>query len=213
MEAAKLKVLCKNKTKEQKTVLEYFLKECGCLAKTISDEEYMGMITNRLQALKLKDKALGKIGLDIDQVSEISPVNFGGFVFDEAYVKKLADGSYVSSKYESTWIFFSSTQIYFYTYRFWMDEDKKKEETEEYFYRDVTSLSTSTNEEKPKELVELKKGCMQSKTELIYGKTIESTKFKLVVPGASICVSMEGTEANENIVQAMKQKLREKKSS
>jgi len=213
MDAAQLNQLCKTKSKDQKVVLEYFLKEPGCFSKTISDEEYMAMVMRKLESLKLKAKALGKIGLDIDQVSEISPVNFDDFYFDNAYAKKVADGSFVSSTFESTWIFFSSTQIYFYTCRFWMDEDKKKEETEEYFYRDVTSLSTSTTEEKPKELIELKSGCMGKKTSSIVEKTIESTKFKLVVPGASITVSMKGTEENEQVVQAMKQKLREKKSA
>jgi hypothetical protein len=170
------------------------------------------MVMRKLEGLKLKDKALSKIGLDIDQVNEISPVNFDGFYFDNVFAKKIADGSYVSTTFESTWIFFSNAQIYFYTCRFCMDEDKKKEETQEYFYKDVTSLSTSTTEEKPKELIEVKGGFFGQTKETIVEKTIESTKFKLVVPGDSMIVSMTGNDKNEKIVQAMKQKLREKKT-
>jgi hypothetical protein len=40
---------------------------------------------------------------------------------------------------------------------------------------------------------------------------VESNKFKMVVPGDKIFVSMDGVSNSEDIIQAMKQKLREKK--
>jgi hypothetical protein len=74
--------------------------------------------------------------------------------------------------------------------------------TEEYFYRDVTSFSTKTETELAKEV---KHGQM-SKAE------IESNKFVIIVPGASLSVALDKTgDDYENIIQGMKQKLREKK--
>ena len=87
---------------------------------------------------------------------------------------------------------------YVYRYTFHMDNDNKSESTDEYFYRDLTSLSTS------------------SETEVAHGAgnkrfEVESNKFKLVVPGDTILVSMDGVPDSEDIIQAMKQKMREKK--
>jgi len=83
-----------------------------------------------------------------------------------------------------------------------MDEDKKSELTEEYFYRDVTSFSTKTETELAKEV----KNGQISKAE------IESNKFIIIVPGASLTIALDKTDDDyENIIQGMKQKLREKK--
>ena len=79
-----------------------------------------------------------------------------------------------------------------------MDEDKKTESTDEFFYKDVTSFSTSSESEQAH-------GLGDQKFE------VESNKFKMVVPGDQIFVSMDGVADSENIIQAMKQKLREKK--
>ncbi len=194
LEKAQLKALCKGKTPEQKKAIEYFCKQPGCLSKNISDAEYLNMVTAKRDSLKLREKALSKIGLDESEVSEIKPAMFEGFVYKNAYAKKRADGKYVSSAYQVSWLFFSSTQIYIYRCTFNMDEDKKNEGTDEFFYKDVTSFSTSSETEKTKSGIE-----------------IESNKFCMVVPGDKLFVSMDGIEDSEAIIQAMKQKLREKK--
>ena len=79
-----------------------------------------------------------------------------------------------------------------------MAEDKKSESTDEFFYKDVTSFSTSSE-------TETAHGLGDEKFE------VESNKFKMVVPGDKIFVSMDGVADSEQIIQAMKQKLREKK--
>ncbi len=40
---------------------------------------------------------------------------------------------------------FSDTQVYLYQYTLNMDEDSKKEITEEYSYKDVTSIATASD--------------------------------------------------------------------
>ncbi|MBP3494603.1 MAG: hypothetical protein J6K52_00165 [Clostridia bacterium] len=195
--AALVKSLCQGKNEDQKKVIKYFVQEEGCMTKNISDDEYATMVASKRDAMNLKAKALKKIGLDEEEVNEIPPVMFQGYTFKNAYAKKRGNGNWVSSNYEVTWIFFSSTQIYVYKCTFAMDEDKTKETTLEYFYKDVTAFSTSSEAEKAK----------------INGKDeeIETEKFTLVVPGDKLYVSMGDIEDADSIIQAMKQKLREKK--
>lgn len=197
-QATLLKNYCRGKSAEQVKVIEYFCKQEGCLSKNMSDDEYSQMVIRKRDSLNLRQKALNKIGLDEDEVSEIPPAVFEGYVFKNAFAKKRANGNWVSSAYQVAWLFFSSTQIYVYRYTFNMDEDKKTESTDEFFYKDVTSFSTSSE-------TETAHGLGDSKFE------VETNKFKMVVPGDKIFVSMDGVSDSESIIQAMKQKLREKK--
>ena len=204
------------RNKEQQRIFEYLTEDPhGCFKKWMTDQEFAKLVEKKLEALKLKDKALGRIGLDIDEVSEIPPVNFVDFVMEDAYVKKTEFGDYVSNYIQSTWIFFSSTQVYLYIYTFWLDRDKKKEETFEYFYKDITAMSTSFRESRTKSVLTYKKGgCFgRQKVSLANTEIIETTNFQIIVPGDKLWVSMKGTEQNETCVQAMKQKLREKKNN
>lgn len=193
---------CVGKTPEQKEVIRYFLRELDCVSslfeKVMSDDEYMAAVMAKRDSLKLKERALGKIGVDIDQVSEITPVKFEGFVFKNAYAKRRANGNWVSSAYQISWLFFSSSQIYVSVYTFHMDEDKKTERTDEFFYKDITAFSTSSETETANTLGD---------------KKIEVTtnKFAMVVPGEKLFISMEGVPDAEATIQAMKHKLREKK--
>ena len=204
------------RNKEQQRIFEYLTEEPhGCFKRWMTDEEFVKLIDAKLEALKLKDKALSKIGHDIEEVNEIAPVNFVDFVLEDAYVKKTEFGDYVSNYIQSTWLFFSSTQVYLYTYTLWLDRDKKKEDTLEYFYKDITAMSTSSKESRTKSVLSYKKGgCLGGKkVSLANTEIIETTKFQLTVPGDKLWISMKGSEQNEACVQAMKQKLREKKNA
>ena len=193
-----VKELSRGKTEEQAKVITYFVQK-NRWKKNLSDDEYLSLVRKKCDSLKLKERALGKIGLDEDQVNEISPAMFEGFVFDNAYAKKSANGEWVSSSYQVSWVFFGSEQIYLYAYTLNMDDDNKKERTDEFFYRDVTSFSTASETETAKDNE---------------GKQIkvDSNKFALVVPGDKLYLSMDGVKDSESIIQGVKQKLREKKS-
>lgn len=90
---AALEAECRGKSKEQKQVIEYFCKEEGCLSKNITDDTYLQMVQQKRDSLNLKAKALGKIGLDEEEISEIPPAMFEGFVFKNAYAKQRANGT------------------------------------------------------------------------------------------------------------------------
>lgn len=186
-------------TEEQRKVVDYFLKEGGCMDSKMSDSEYMNIVHKKRDSLDLKNRALGKIGLDEDELQEIPPIVFEGFSFKNAWSKRLANGNWVSSAYQVSWLFFSSTEVYIYQYTMNMDEDKKSESTEEYFYKDVTSFTTRSETETAKDN---------------HGNRIEveSNKFAMVVPGATLTVALDDTTGDfESAIQGMKQKLREKK--
>jgi len=178
-------------------VIDYFCKE-GCLARKMSDEDYLSLVRNKRDSLRLRKKAIEKIGLEEEEVSEIPPAMFEGFVFKNALAKQNAYGKWVSSSYQVSWIFFSSTQIYLYSCTFNMDNEKKSERTDEFFYKDVTSFSTL------------------SETDVAHGHKgitfeVTSDQFALVVPGDKLCLAMGDVPDAESIIQGMKQKLREKK--
>ena len=183
------------KNQEQKEVIRYFLVD-GCMRKKMSDAEYDAFVQKSVPGLK--QRGMDKIGLDEDQLKEIEPVHFEGFVFDkDSYHKKGEDGIWRSSKYEVTWLFFSDSQVYLYKKIMSFDELKDKEITEEYFYKDITNFSTRS----------------ESEEITIDGVTVQvdSTQFRLIVPGDSFSCKMDQNEYTERAVQGMKAKLREKK--
>ena len=166
----------------------------------MSDDEYSSLVKSTRDSLRLREKALSKIGLDEDELKEVPPACLEGYVFEKAWAKQKAGGKWVSSSYQVAWIFCSATQIYIYRCTFCLDESKKAESTDEFFYKDVTSVSTSSDYE-----------TVKNKNKDGKEMEVESHKFVMVVPGDKLYVSLDGVDNAESIIQAMKQKLREKK--
>lgn len=199
--------LMRGRTKEQKKVIKYFISD-GCLSGAMKDAEYDALVQAKAKSMDFKQKALDKIGLDESQVNEIEPVHFEGYYFDEnkTFAKYGKDRVWRSSAYQISWIFFSSTEVYVYQYTFNMDEDGKKEATEEYFYKDITNFSTSSDTVEKEVIIP---NCLYA----TYGrKNVDSNRFALVVPGEKFYCSMEQNEYTERSIQGMKAKLREKKA-
>ena len=213
--------MMKGRTPEQQSVIKYFLMGEGCLFKNMGDEAYETLVRSKIASDNFKQRALDKIGLDESQVNEIPPVFFEGYFFDEkkGLPPKLGkDRVWRSSIYELSWLFFSDTQVYVYQYEFNLAEDSKRESTEEFFYKDITNFSSSSETIERQETVE-KAGCrgMQTQQSGCLGskgpvrKNIEVERFALVVPGEKFYCSMTKKEDTEGVIQAMKAKLREKK--
>lgn len=204
-EAVKIAIKEKSRTDDQKKVIRYFLNE-GCGAKRMSDSEYDAMVRKAVNSFDFKKRALAKIGLDEDELQEIAPVTFEGYKFDKAWGRKGDDNLWRSSCYQITWLFFSATQVYMYQYTLNMDCDDKKESTDEYFYKDITNFSTSTETEEMRS--EYDKNAKIWKKE-----NVETSKFSLVVPGDKLYCAMEPNEESERSIKGMKAKLREKKNA
>lgn len=205
-----LKTALQGRTPEQQKVIKYFMAPEGCFSKNISDAEYDQLVQSKYTSLNLKQKALDKTGVDESQVNEIAPCEFKNWNYDKARIKRGKDGVIRTSAYQVTWLFFSDKQVYVYQYTFNMDEDGKKERTEEYFYKDITNFSTSSESEE-KEYWEAAKGCGFSKVPIVTRKTIDHDVFQLIVPGDKFSCSMVNNSEAEDKIKAMKNKLREKK--
>ena len=198
----------KGRNADQQAAIRYLHNEDACLCKKpISDKEYEMLVAKILSANDFRKKALNKIGLDEDQVKEIEPVHFENYLFDkdaETVTKRGADGIWRSSKYQVTWLFFSDTHVYAYQYTFCLDQDGRKERTEEYFYKDVTNFSTvSETKEVPQFDPEQQKNFLVN---------VDTTEFVITVPGDKFYCSMVQNGYTEASVQGMKAKLREKKN-
>lgn len=208
MDQKQLNAALKGRNAEQQKVIKYFYGAGGCMASGLKDPDFDAIVLNKITSTDWKQKALNKIGLDESQVNEIDPVFFHYFVFDsKSLVIRGKDRKWRSSKYQLSYILFSSVQIYVYQYTFNLDSDEKNERTEEYFYKDITNFSTSTNTIE-KEALE-KNNCGGAP---VFSRTqVETNEFAIIVPGDKFLCAMDANEASERAIQGMKAKLREKK--
>lgn len=201
---------CKGRSNDQQQVIHYFLDERGCLSKGISDAEFDANKERQIAALNLRNKALGKLGLDEDQVKEVDPIMLIGPVHkdNENYKRIGTDNIGRYSKYQITYIFCSATQVYVYQYTINLTSSSRKERAEEYFYKDITSFTTVDDED---DLPAVGAGCLKNST----GSTVKvkTSEFKISVPGDAFLCSMIPNDETEGKIQALKAKLREKKNS
>ena len=205
-----LKEALSGKTEDQKKIIKYFWGSGGCLSKGLSDEEYESMVMAKARSIDFRKKALNKIGLDESQVNEVAPIHFEGYIFDDikAFARRGRDGLWRSSKYQITWLFFSSTQVYVYYYTFNMDSADAKEKAEEFFYKDIincTTVSDTVEKRVPYQKGGCKGGVQYKST------TVEMNKFALTLPGDKFYCAMKQNDYTEKAIQGMKAKLREKK--
>ena len=199
----------RGRTPEQQKVIKYFYGAGGCLSSGLSDAAYESMVMARAKSMDSKQKALNKIGLDESQVNEVTPIHLEDYLFDasNAYARRGTDGVWRSSAYQISWIFFSSTQVYVYQYTFHMDGHGKKENTEEYFYKDITNFSTSSDTVEKTTIDKV--SCSGKRT---YRRTnVNTNRFNIVVPGDRFVCAMKQNDYTEKAIQGMKAKLREKK--
>ena len=196
--------LKKGATADQKTAINYFLPEKGCIGMLtkVKDETYDVVVQNLVASSNSYKRAIAKIGLDEDELKEIPPVTLYGYEdSNDALTRTTATGAFRSDRYAITHLFFSATQVYMYKLILSTTSSEKKERTEEYFYKDITNFSTAD------ETVETwtYKGCspMPTKTH------VNTQQFSLIVPGDKFSCFTTGDI--EQQVRAMKNKLREKK--
>lgn len=221
-EQLRIEGMKKGKSPEQRRVIDFFFnvgdnKGCGCggcLSKPSSNltmDEYLKLVQDKCNMLDSKNKAIAKIGLDESEIQEIAPIMLASFVYDDDddLLIKVENQLAVSSQYAITWIFFSATQIYTYKYIFDTTSDNTWEFTNDFFYTDVTCLTTC-RAVKEKIDISFKKGCLSSGENTVKNNYVVDT-FEIIVPGTSYSFSMRNNETFEQSLQAAKAMLREKK--
>lgn len=198
----------KGRNAQQQKVIKYFYQAGGCLNPCIKDEEYEAMVMAKVKSQDFKKRAMSKLGIDEDQVKEVAPVHFEGYQFDDkAFALYGKDGRWRSSAYQLTWIFAGSSQIYVWQYTFNLDEDGQKEKTEEYFFKDITNFSSSSDtvEKVAPDKISCKGGVSYKRW------NVDTNKFAIIVPGDKFFCSMTQSDYSEKAIQGLKAKLREKK--
>ena len=176
------------------------------------DAEFDKYYAKRVDEINPRESGMRKIGIDEVDLKEghkenadyvATPFYIYGGKHDN-YYRVGYDGKLRADHNEITWFFFSDKQIYIYTLSFKLtDKLHKIENTMEFFYSDIVSISTESVS------VDLSKG----KAIDSYGASnIESEEFKLVVPGDKMNFAFTTTNEISRTIQAMKSLIRTKKN-
>lgn len=216
-EIAELQKRKLGKSPQQQRVIDFFYTDeaTGCLSKKngglYTMAEYQDLVRNTAASLNIKNKALAKIGLDESEISEISPIVLSSYVFDDNCRVKIKNGEAVTNQFSISWIFFSATQLYTYTYIFDMMSDDTWEFTRDYFYSDITTICTQTM---VKEKIDRKLtpgGCLKKEHEDVTKNNYTVDRLEIVVPGSTFSLTMRNSTNMERSIQAAKAMIREKK--
>lgn len=167
------------------------------------DAEYDKFYNSVVNAFNPKEAGMRKLGLDDEMLNDCTaPFSIYGKKYD-SYYRWGKDGVARTNHNEITWLFFSQDQVYIYTLNFKLTEkDKKTENTQEFFYSDIVSVST---------------GSTSVETNSNYAidgsnTTVETEEFRLVVPGDKISFAFTSNEVVSQSVQGMKTLIRQKKN-
>lgn len=166
------------------------------------------------------DMALDKFGLDADQFQEIDPIVLSGPYFKNITTDYKAikgkDGRVRSTNSEVTVFLFSAQQVFKYNYRFSLIEPNEKSySTDEYFYRDIVTVSTESDTIEYVEKIEKKHDPVtKTTTEVPVMARYSFEKFVMSTTGGTAvsCAVRTTGDSVMRSIQAMRQLLREKKS-
>ena len=220
-------MLKRGKSKDQCKCIDFFLtpdvkEKKGCLKpKDWTIDDYCAHVQDIVDKLNLKQRAIEKIGLDESQISEIPPIYLASFARgNDLYVKTDENlTKYVTNKYSVTWIFFSATQLYTYTYVLDTTSDNAVEYTRDFFYGDITCIRTEHEVEeiicevKKKGCLAMLKGLLKKKESKFVHNNRHWDTLQITVPNDSYSFCCRTTETLEQSIQAAKAMIREKKQA
>lgn len=115
------------------------------IASSPKDSDIDAELFGYLARQNLKERALEKLGLDESEVMEIEPVYFDGYHFDNVTLVKIGkDNKARSSRGRAVYLIFTKNEVYCYTYTVSLTEHYISEDTDTYFYSDIVSVATTT---------------------------------------------------------------------
>lgn len=208
-----MKDLMRGKNNEQQEIIRFFYgADGGCMSSGMTVQQYQQKVKVRLAGLNTRQMALKKLGIDEDEVREVAPFSFEGYIFTDRsdnLVARASANTWVSSDYQITWIFFGEKELFIYQYSFSMTSDSKRENTMQYFYRDVTNFASASDTHQ-KWISEPRGGCSGG---CEYRQvSADADEFKIVVPGDTLRCSMTSTDNTDAAIRGMRNKLREMKN-
>ena len=168
----------------------------------LTDLQYEKLVEEKIKRLNVEELGLKRLGLDPDQVTEIRPITLRDKVvaghsllrYDGRDKNKLH-----SSTQYVTLLYFTDDQIYVYKLQFDMCCDVQEEWAQEFFYKDICDISTYVS-----------RNVLSTRLGKI---SYSSVKFRIIASNSSIGFEMDGANPNVDSIQAMKQKVREKKNA
>lgn len=152
----------------------------------------------------VKNRALNKLGLDEDEVNLIDPLVVHGYYFKPiasgVQVKRGKDDVFRSSNYEGIVMFFSEHQLHSFKFQFSLvNSQESREQTDEYFYKDVVSVATQSETFEVRDI----KGDVQQ---------VNFEEFKLTTTGGtSITSSIRDEGSVGRVIAGARSLIREKK--
>lgn len=184
----------------QKKIDKMFNHDDGCLASlgAMKPEEYYQYAYSKIQGFDLKNKALKKLGIEESEVSEVEPLSVWGFPEDrKSRWSYVYNGIALSPEVQGTWMFFSDSRVYVYSFTYNTITEAKKETADEFSYKDIVNIST-----------------YEASVEKKYKKKTETytySQLALAVPGDKMYFGCMNDAEMERKLKTIKQKLREKK--
>lgn len=162
----------------------------------VTDQQYDASVASYLG--NTREKALNKLGIDASEVQEIEPIEFSSYRYKGCTrAKKGEDNYWRTDVYESITMFFSANEVHCYTLNYNTLEKKQTESTDVYFYSDIVSVSTSSEE--------AQLGFMN--------ETVNYEAFKLTTAGGtSLSIGIKDQDNAQRSINAMRQLLRAKKT-
>ncbi|MDO4419217.1 MAG: hypothetical protein Q4B92_02530 [Ruminococcus sp.] len=159
----------------------------------VSDEEYDSSVAANID--NFKQRALDKLGLDEDEVNEIEPIYFDGFELEGfKHFKVGKDNCWRTDVVKAVILFFSKDEVHCYTNKFCTTENRSVEATDVYFYKDIVSVSTASN----------------NKT--VQGTSVDYESFRLTTAGGTnLTVVIRDKGSAQRSINAMRSLLRSKK--
>lgn len=156
---------------------------------------------------KLKERGMSYLDIDEkklieDENNKASSFAVRGSNFDGGW--RMTNGYYRTEYQEITWLYFGEEQLYIYRVKMSLiDPKNKKEESQEFFYKDIVSVSIA------QESVDVKgKGTDDD------GKTkqVDAERLRIVVPGDKLSFAYTPDESSSKHINAMKNRIREVKT-
>ncbi len=171
--------------------------------KLMTDAQYEELVAKRIEAMDIGQVSLDKLGLDPDQVKEIQPIILKDKVIkDHSFrVKNKENGSLHSSTQHVTYLYFTDEQLFVYKIVFDMCCNMQEEWASEFFYKDICDVSSYTS----RNVIEFGEN---NKDSFEYS----TVSFEIIASNSKIGFDIDGDNENVGSIQAMKQKIRERKA-
>ena len=168
--------------------------------KLMNDEEYEKLVDEKIESMNIAQLGLDRLGLDPDQVSDIHPIVLRDKVINEnsLTVRNKEDRTVHSSTQHVTYLYFTDEQLFVYKIQFDMCCNMQDEWASEFFYKDICDVSSKTSRN------------------VLKGDGFEfeysTVSFNIIASNSQIGFDLDGDNENIGSIQAMKNKIREKKS-